>query len=128
MDRILLGLQFFQLLLPDINLGINGPCTLVIVGVIHAGAVDLLFEQLDLVLQLLLEHGGLAQLAFCLLNRCVNAIHLLLYRLILCLHVLILLAGCFQLASGNSKFSVDLPYLVLYTVRLQQEHVNIVSL
>ena len=128
MDRILLGLQFFQLLLPDINLGINGPCTLVVVGIIHAGAVDLLFEQLDLVLQLLLEHGGLAQLAFCLLYRGVNAIHLLLYRLIFCLHVLILLASCFQLASGNSKFPVNLADLVLYAVRLQQEHVNIVSL
>ena len=91
-------------------------------------AVDLLPQKSDLILQLLFQHGGLIELALGLLDGRLNAVYLLLYRLVLLLHIRIGAACLCKLLAGSGKLSFDPLDLLPDPGRLQKEHIDIVSL
>ena len=127
-DLFLFLLASGQLALPVQKLCLDGLGPLVVMLVVHMGAVDLFPQKSDLILQLLFQHGGLIELALGLLDGRLNAVYLLLYRLVLLLHIRIGAACLCKLLAGSGKLSFDPLDLLPDPGRLQKEHIDIVSL
>ena len=102
--------------------------TAAVMLIVHPGRIDLLFQDIDLAFQLLLQEIGLIELVFRRLDLQIDLLHLFLDGLVFRLHLIIAAAGITQFLIRCRILFFQIRDLLPQTFLLKKEHINIISL